>query len=329
MEQMRLPILQNEIEALREMFNNKDFLQENYEFEILGVKTTKKPQHKAVENEFKRQREQIENQIWQLLRESKENKEERTIDFFKGNDIEVKFHIKRNGEYINFKGAIITHNNKSFYPKNLIYNFHKDMLYRTEFNASSFLTRVKNTFEKVSVFLEDKTRELQECKNSIQDRQRYLKNNTLDTYERKFFIDVLKQDSLNMNEIFAIRNQKRKEGIKIDMQSEEIKDLLPQYPNYLNSKGRLLESKITEFKEKEIQKQEKSQNDTKNQEQVSQIDTHQLKPYILSIDTQLQRVEESISLQSFKQEDKLEDKIAILTHNQSNIANAKRVRDLL
>lgn len=43
----------------------------------------------------------------------------------------------------------------------------------------------------------------------------------------------------------------------------------------------------------------------------------------------LQRVEESISLQSFKQEDKLEDKIAILTHNQSNIANAKRVRDLL
>lgn len=317
MEQMRLPILQNEVEALREMFNNKDFLQENYEFEILGVKSTKKPRHKAVENEFKNQRKEIEDQIWQLLRESKENKEERTIDFFKGNDVEVKFHINRNRDYINFKGVIITQNNKSFYPKNLIYNFHKDMLHRTEFNASSFLTRVKNTFEKVSIFLEDKTRELQECKNSIQDRQRFLKNNTLDTYERKFFIDVLKQDLLNINEIFAIRNQKRKEGIKIDMQSEEIKDLLPQYPNYLDSKGRLLESKITEFKEKEIQKQEKSQNDT-----------HQIKSYILSIDKQLQRVEEAISLQSFKQEDKLEDRIAILSHNQSNIANAKRSRDL-
>lgn len=247
-----------------------------------------------------------------------------TFKDFKGNDVEIQFHIKRNGEYINFTGAIITQNNKSFYPKNLIYNFHKDMLYRTEFNASSFLTRVKNTFEKVSIFLENKTQELQECKNSIQDRQRFLKNNTIDTYERKFFIDILKQDLLNINEIFAIRNQKRKEGIKIDMQSEEIKHLLPQYSKFLNDKGRLLDSKIIEFKEKALQKQERAKNEFKNQEQISQITT----PYILFDDTQLQ-IGETIPLRSFEQEDKIEEKIAILNHNQNNITNAKRARSLL
>lgn len=323
-EQMKLPMLQNEVEALREMFNNKNFLQENYEFEMLGVKSTKKPLHKVAENKFKNQREEIENKIWQLLMESKNDKEEKTINFFKGNDVEIKFYIKTNGEYINFNGAIITQNNKIFYPKNLIFNFRKDMLYHTEFTASSFLTRVKNTFEKVSMLLENKTRELQECKDSIQDRQRFLKNNTINTYERKFFIDILKQDSLNMSGIFAIKNQKRKEGVKIDMQSEEIKHLLPQYPKFLDGKGRLLDSKIIEFKEKSLQKQEKTQNELKNQEQISQIAT----PYSL-LDIQLSQIDKTIPLQSFEQEDKLEEKIAILNRNQNNITNAKRARSLL
>lgn len=174
------------------------------------------------------------------------------------------------------------------------------------------------------MLLENKTRELQECKDSIQDRQRFLKNNTIDAYERKFFIDILKQDSLNMSGIFAIRNQKRKEGVKIDMQSEEIKHLLPQYPKFLDGKGRLLDSKIIEFKEKSLQKQEKTQNELKNQEQISQIAT----PYSL-LDIQLSQIDKTIPLQSFEQESELEEKIAILNRNQNNITNAKRARSLL
>lgn len=236
--------LQNDLEVLKEMLNNKAFSKENYELEVLGIKTTKKPKDKIDEKNHNLTREKIENKIQQMLRQTENFTSEaengkRKIDFLKANNIKIEFYTTITSSNLYFKGVIVTQNNKTFAPSNLNYSFERNNLFKTEFNLNSFLTRIKNNFDKSSTFIEEKSKELKECVDSIQTRQKFLENNTLDNYERKILIDVLKQDELNINEIFKIRQEKRKEGIKIDFESEEIKHLLPKYYQFMNEKGML------------------------------------------------------------------------------------------
>lgn len=236
--------LQDDLEALKIMLNNKAFSKENYELEILGIKTTKKPKDKTDEKNHNSIREKIEIKLYQMLRQTEDFTSEtengkRKIDFLKANNIKIELYTTITSSNLYFQGVIITQNNKTFAPSNLNYSFERNNLFKTEFNLNSFLTKVKNNFDKSSIFIEEKSKELKECEDSIKTRQKFLENNTLDNYERKFLIDVLKQDELNINEIFKIRQEKKKEGIKIDEKSKEIKHLLPKYHKFLNERGKL------------------------------------------------------------------------------------------
>lgn len=257
--------LKGEVEALREMFNNKNFLKENYEVEVLGIKTTRKLKAMQSEKDFNAISEKIQSKIIQMLRqpdefftlESKERIRESNgrknnageIEFLSANEIKLNFLVSVSGDDIHFKGVIITKDNHRFYPKNLNLESHRSLLVTDPFKVSSILTKLKNTFDKVSSLLENKVEELKKYENIIEAKNRYLENNTIDNYDRKPLIAMLKQDLLNMNDIFRIRQEKRKEGIKIEMDSQEIADLIPQYPKYLDEKGKLQVNAIAERKD--------------------------------------------------------------------------------
>ncbi|MCL9821887.1 SNF2-related protein [Helicobacter sp. 14348-15] len=257
--------LKGEVEALREMFNNKNFLKENYEVEVLGIKTTRKLKAMQSEKDFNAISEKIQSKIIQMLRqpdefftlESKERIRESNgrknnageIEFLSVNEIKLNFLVSVSGDDIHFKGVIITKDNHRFYPKNLNLESHRSLLVTDPFKVSSILTKLKNTFDKVSSLLENKVEELKKYENIIEAKNRYLENNTIDNYDRKPLIAMLKQDLLNMNDIFRIRQEKRKEGIKIEMDSQEIADLIPQYPKYLDEKGKLQVNAIAERKD--------------------------------------------------------------------------------
>lgn len=259
--------LKGEVEALREMFNNKNFLKENYEVEVLGIKTTRKQKEMQSEKDFNAISEKIQSKIIQMLRQPDEfftlESKERIlkdngrknnvgeIEFLSANDIKLNFLISVSGDDIYFKGVIITKNNKRFYPKNLHLESHRNLLVTDPFKLSSILTKLKNTFDKVSSLLEKKTEELKKCEDILGAKSRFLANNTIENYDRKPLIAMLKQDLLNMNDIFRIRQEKRKEGIKIDMDSKEIAHLIPQYSKHLDEKGKLQINCITKNCENE------------------------------------------------------------------------------
>ncbi|WP_297731666.1 SNF2-related protein [Helicobacter sp. UBA3407] len=259
--------LKGEVEALREMFNNKSFLKENYEVEVLGIKTTKKQKEMQSEKDFNAISEKIQSKIIQMLRQPDEfftlESKERIlkdngrknnvgeIEFLSANDIKLNFLISVSGDDIYFKGVIITKNNKRFYPKNLHLESHRNLLVTDPFKISSILTKLKNTFDKVSSLLEKKTEELKKCEDILGVKSRFLANHTIENYDRKPLIAMLKQDLLNINDIFRIRQEKRKEGIKIDMDSKEIAHLIPQYPKHLDEKGKLQINCITKNCENE------------------------------------------------------------------------------
>lgn len=259
--------LKGEVEALREMFNNKNFLKENYEVEVLGIKTTRKQKEMQSEKDFNAISEKIQSKIIQMLRQPDEfftlESKERIlkdngrknnvgeIEFLSANDIKLNFLISVSGDDIYFKGVIITKNNKRFYPKNLYLESHRSLLVTDPFKLSSILTKLKNTFDKVSSLLEKKTEELKKCEDILGAKSRFLANNTIENYDRKPLIAMLKQDLLNMNDIFRIRQEKRKEGIKIDMDSKEIAHLIPQYSKLLDEKGKLQINCITKNCENE------------------------------------------------------------------------------
>lgn len=250
--------LQNSLEALQQMFNNKGFSKENYELEVLGIKTNKKPKNKDDEKAYKIAREKIESKIIDMLRRTENYTEEskdgrRKIEFLKANDISVEFYSKEEDKKLYLNGVIVTNNDKRFKPANLSYVFDLHSLFKTEFNLNSFLTRIKNTFDKISQTLENTNKALKECEENIISKENFLQNNTIESYGRNFIIDILKQDMLHINEIFTIRQEKRQEGIKIDMQSKEIAHLLPQYTKYLNEKGKFVMNKEEQQEQTELE----------------------------------------------------------------------------
>lgn len=354
--------LKEEVEALREMFNNKNFLKENYEVEVLGIKTTRKQKEMQSEKDFNAISEKIQSKIIQMLRQPNEfftlESKERIlkdngrknnvgeIEFLSANDIKLNFLISVSSDNIYFKGVIITKDNKRFYPKNLHLESHRNLLVTDPFKLSSILTKLKNTFDRVSSLLEKKTEELRKCEDIIGAKSRFLANNTIENYDRKPLITMLKQDLLNMNDILRIRQEKRKEGIKIDMDSKEIAHLIPQYPKLLDERGKFnsqntqsinisenQESKMSDSTNRAISKvnwSEESQPIQCKTEADKKLKISDEEKYIALIDNKIIQIEEAnIEFQTFDKEDELEYRIAILEQNQTNILNAKRNRDIL
>ena len=111
-----------------------------------------------------------------------------------------------------------------------------------------------------------------------------------------------------MNEIFVIRNQLRKKGVKLEMNSKEIKQLLPKYPQFFNEKGKF-DLSLTHKKEIE----------QKSVEQKAK----ELKDVVMEV----KNIE--IDFKRFDEKDSLKVKVNTLLSNQENINKSIRARDIL
>ncbi|RDU59489.1 hypothetical protein CQA44_11365, partial [Helicobacter sp. MIT 14-3879] len=145
-------------------------------------------------------------------------------------------------------------------------------------------------------------------------------------------LDTLKQDLRNMNEIFKIRNELRKEKIKINMESKEIESLLPQYKYLLDEKGKFIANKqsshsITAQTQEAIDL--KLVKEAKESLQAKQ-DSKETQHYMAILENHIKSIQNAnIELRDFVGKEKIEDKIAILQQNQENILNAQRSRGVL
>ncbi|BDB65728.1 hypothetical protein T36_2207 (plasmid) [Helicobacter cinaedi] len=353
-----------ELEALRECFNNKGFSQDNYEIEIFGIKTSKKLKNKSDENAFKEAREKIAKELMKMENQPDTYVENGKIEVLKANNISLIFTLSFGGldkSNVYFNGKIITQNGNSLSAENLIFKSNRGVLQRS-IVLDGLLERLKNTFEKIPSMLQKYDEKIKENNCKINEKENFLKNNNVENYERKILLDTLKQDVRNMKEIINIRNAKRKDGIKIDMDSPEIKDLLPQYKKLLNEKGKFIgaeeakkikslnnviknenellknkeskkEDKISRVVKKAVKiKEMKSENkamDTNRDGNQKQNITKEIEKEILSIDENIQKVQQiQIDFKEFQDKQSLEEKISILKENQINIKNTPRSKYL-
>lgn len=319
--------LLNELDAINEVFNNKEFNKENYEVEILGIKTTKKAKFKEEEELFKRTRVEIGKKLMQL-----ENEPEKFFDgmseleVLKANQITLVFKVGFGvNQEIFFTGIIQTQNGKRFTPNNLSFKVARSEIRHQSLVLDGLLERLKNTFEKIASYMDDVSRRLKDKEGDILRRTNFLESSDLSNYERRPLLDTLKQDLRNLNEIMNIRNKLRKEGVRIDMQSEQIKHLLPKYPLLLDDKNKFIGvQKLHLDSQEEQQMREKNQN-----ERIALSDEQQeTLNYIKTLDENLAKIAEvSIDFQKFSKKDTLEVKVEVLKENQHHIASTTRSRE--
>ncbi len=200
------------------------------------------------------------------------------------------------------------------------------------------LQRLKNLFDKDNI-----EREIQNTKESIRknefeikDKEDFLENKT---YDRQAILDTLKKDMSNINQIMILRNQFRKNGKKITMESEEIKDLLPTYKALLVNEDKFVDPKEAEkilkdiadgnYKEskevKEIQKPEQpvvnNEKDKENQNLLRKI-TNIIKDEVISWGKDEQK-------QEAKQQESIASENADITQNATNPLTQKDKKEVV
>lgn len=236
--------LENSLIALEEIEKNNIFLQDNFEFEAFGIKTNKK-----IQNDIDKQN--------RIEVEKKLHKIEINPDDFSNQKIEVlsvngfklfldvkQYSISYSGDIIyNVTGIIETPNQKQYDRfSNLKWKIskYKNIDYEKQLKLDGILTRLKNNCEKIVEYKKDITKNIESIKSTIEAKEKFLKNNDDTKYNRRILLETLEQDIRNMNEIKKIRNEKIKEGIKINLESPEIKDYLPKYKMLIDEKGNLI-----------------------------------------------------------------------------------------
>ncbi|BBB20450.1 hypothetical protein [Helicobacter cinaedi] len=213
-------------------------------------------------------------------------------------------------------------------------------------NLDGLLIKTKNIMSKASSFIHKNSENLKLTISEITQKENFLKNNTLGSYSRKILLDTLKADEKNINAIFELIAQNKKEGIKVTLDSKDIQHLLPQYPKLLDERGKFnpqnaqsisigknQESKMSDSTNRAISKvnwSEESQPIQCKTEANKKLKTPDEEKYVALIDNKIIQIEEAnIEFQTFSRKDELEYRIAILEQNQANISNAKRNRDIL
>lgn len=312
----RKEYLVREQEALREMVHNKDFEKENYIIEAFDMKINKKAEAKKDKNEALKkahqiQKEQINTKIKEIFLKP-ESEKEFTILKANGVSLVLKGYFGLDNKFI-YEGELRFDTGQSLKPSNLIFKATQSFVFHSFPEIDGLLERIKNNFKKANENLNKTSTFLKNTEAELKIKEEYLSKNTINHYPRKSLLETLKKDEKNINEIFAIRNKLRKEGIKIDMQSNEINHLLPQYPKLLNEKGKFDANLVN--------------NEIKENEPYTDKSTEQkadeLKEHIFS----LENVE--IKFKEFNKEDSLNTKVATLLANQENITKANRAKDIL
>ena len=329
--------LQNQIQSLQECFNNQGFNQENYEIEVFGIKTTKRPKGKADEESFKKIREQVAKKLLELENYPENFIQDGKVEVLKANGISLVFRVifesteSGNGNPI-FIGSIVAPNGKSFVTGNLNFKTHRGgLLHQRNIVLDGLLERIKNAFDKIPATLQKTQERIKDNEIAIQSKKNFLsKNKDIESYERKILLNTLKQDMRNIQEIMKIRNEQRKEGIKIDMNSQEVAHLLPQYMKLLDEKGKfvgadkaqqieLLKTDYAEQKQKVESIEQKLSEHAPSERKMPE-----------SIDMNIASVEQAqIEFQEFLAKHSTEEKIAILQNNQVHIVQAPRSRNIV
>lgn len=329
--------LQNQIQSLQECFNNQGFNQENYEIEVFGIKTTKRPKGKADEESFKKIREQVAKKLLELENYPENFIQDGKVEVLKANGISLVFRVifesteSRNGNPI-FIGSIVAPSGKSFVTGNLNFKTHRGgLLHQRNIVLDGLLERIKNAFDKIPATLQKTQERIKDNEIAIQSKKNFLsKNKDIESYERKILPNTLKQDMRNIQEIMKIRNEQRKEGIKIDMNSQEVAHLLPQYMKLLDEKGKfvgadkaqqieLLKTDYAEQKQKVESIEQKLSEHAPSERKMPE-----------SIDMNIVSVEQAqIEFQEFLAKHSTEEKVAILQNNQVHIAQAPRSRNIV
>lgn len=329
--------LQNQIQSLQECFNNQGFNQENYEIEVFGIKTTKRPKGKADEESFKKIREQVAKKLLELENYPENFIQDGKVEVLKANGISLVFRVifesteSGNGNPI-FIGSIVAPSGKSFVTGNLNFKTHRGgLLHQRNIVLDGLLERIKNAFDKIPATLQKTQERIKDNEIAIQSKKNFLsKNKDIESYERKILLNTLKQDMRNIQEIMKIRNEQRKEGIKIDMNSQEVAHLLPQYMKLLDEKGKfvgadkaqqieLLKTDYAEQKQKVESIEQKLSEHAPSERKMPE-----------SIDMNIASVEQAqIEFQEFLAKHSTEEKVAILQNNQVHIVQAPRSRNIV
>ncbi|WP_301009092.1 MULTISPECIES: SNF2-related protein, partial [Helicobacter] len=337
--------LENENEILREFVNNKEFEKENYIIEAFGIKIHKKTINKEEEKEHKALKEAINLNIEKIFK----NPSNKEVEVFTANKIKVVLRGKFSelgGDFI-YTGIMIDEKNREYVPNNMFFKAQGGcLIFDSIPNLDGLLIKTKNIMSKASSFIHKNSENLKLTISEITQKENFLKNNTLGSYPRKILLDTLKADEKNINVIFELIAQNKKEGIRITLDSKEIQHLLPQYPKLLDERGKFnsqntqsinisenQESKMSDSTNRAISKvnwSEESQPIQCKTESDKKLKISDEEKYIALIDNKIIQIEEAnIEFQTFDKEDELEYRIAILEQNQTNILNAKRNRDIL
>lgn len=236
--------LENSLATLEEMEKNNIFLQDNFEFESFGIKTNKKVQ----DDIDKQNKIEIEKKLHKI-EISTDDFDNQEIEILSTNDLKLFLNVKQTNIYasgdIDYRiiGVIKTSSGKKYdrFP-NLQWKLtkFKSYDYEKQLKLDGILTRLKNACEKIPEYKENIIQSIESTKSTIKAKENFLKNNDDSKYDRRILLETLEQDKRNMNEIRKIRNEKIKEGIKINLDSIEIKDYLPKYKMLIDEKGNLI-----------------------------------------------------------------------------------------
>lgn len=307
--------LEEKIEFLKEAVLNKNFEKENYDFLAFGeIRTSKKI--KDDEKTFKINKEIINNKFKYMFKNPASS-----TNVLKVNDYSLDFRsswadLEKN---MYFQGVLINKYGKEFIMPNMFFKAESNSLFLKIPEIDGVLERLKNFFGKTKNYLDESYKKLEGVENIIFVKEKYLKENKLDDYKRKILLDTLKKDLSNINEIFRIRKAYQKQGIKIAINSPEIKDLIPKYHNFLDSKGKF--KFVEEEASKEVQMNEKQEIVDNFKDEILSIQKkNKIEDNILT---------ESVDFNDNTQNKSLEEKINLVLQMQKETEYIQRPKEIL
>lgn len=304
---------EKEILFYNEIICNEKLKKENLDFTAFGIRTTRKPISKNDEDEHKAKKLQINQKIKNIFINFKSQTEHEILETDNLKLIFKCYIGEVTGEGI-IKGVLIDQNGNECIPNNMFYRADRGLMFYTYPEIDGILTKMTNFISKASINLNSLDKELRKVESKIFISKKFLENNSLEKYNRKVFLDTLRKDLKNVNEIFKIRNEMRKKGIKISLESKEIQHLLPEYPKLLNEKG-----KFAPNEENKMDLQDDKPNEIKLELDFMQNENQT-------------KIEEEVKILDFGKNDNTEDRMKILFQNQNNLeqsTNQVRPSDIL
>lgn len=329
--------LETDLESLNDLEKNNIFSQDDFEFEVMGIKTFKK-------NDSKEIKAKIEAKLYDIEAHPDEyNKQGKKINVLSANGITLLLKVtqynKKDDVYSIY--GIVESDNK-LYSKfsNLQWQIDKfkTLGYERKLKVDGILTRLKNAFEKIPHYKEETKKDIESTNERIASKKAFLERNKYENYPRRFLLETLKQDKRNMNEIRRIRNEKIKVGKKIDFKSPEIKDFLPKYKELLDENGNFApkdSQKVVETaKAIKIEEEKIVTNIAPQTPEVELVSANNVMPsqnerHNRMMFSKRNETAEQNAIKDFESSAPLLEKIKILEENNQSLNNKQRAKDIL